>query len=74
MQSYGGLSHRKRGRSAFPNSQMPRYLTSDTNEWIEIPTVLIYYLAKTIVMGTVSKESVGGGGEKTLMRLTGFWQ
>ncbi len=39
---------------------MPRHLISDAHEWInEIPTVPIYYLAKTTAKGTGLAESAG---------------
>ena len=39
---------------------MPRHLISDAHEWInEIPTVPIYYLAKTTAKGTGLEKSAG---------------
>ncbi|KAF1343522.1 hypothetical protein EJ07DRAFT_148496 [Lizonia empirigonia] len=47
---------------------MPRHLISDAHEWInEIPTVPIYYLAKTTAKGTGLAKSAG---KKTLLSLT----
>ena len=50
------------------NSQMPRHLISDAHEWInEIPTVPIYYLAKS---QSGERARNRQRGKKTLLSLT----
>jgi len=50
---------------------MPRHLISDAHEWInEIPTVPIYYLAKSQSGERARKRK---RGKKTLLSLTLVW-
>jgi len=51
-----------------PNKQMPRHLISDFHQWInEIPTVLIYYLAKPQPRELIWQNL---SGKKTLLSFT----
>jgi len=47
---------------------MPRHITSDTHEWInEIPTILVYYPAKSQLRERARQNQQG---KKTLLSLT----